>query len=667
MAQEAIFEDVEGTFIGIDLGTSNSVVTYFKDNKFEQVKFGRNKILPSVIFYEAPNKKIFGEKALKKGVVYPESLIREFKRDLGTKIKYNLTFKNENEDKEMIFVIDTNVFINSPLILSIFSENDEVKLPNTVISELSNQEQNNEDIKEAASIALEEIQKYINEPFVELEESHLELLSSDLTENSRNDNNDNRILSIAKFHKENSDKEVFLITNDNGLRLKAEGEGIAVFNETTLKQLIEDKTNDSFKVTPKTATKELLGYIKDVAESEVGIIQKALITVPANFNPSQISLVKEAGEEAGFDEIAIQKEPVAVGLAYALDEKDDKLIMVYDFGGGTFDVSFLEIKDGKISVLGTDGDPKLGGKDVTQKIIEIIYVRLDEDYDLDMFDESQSGLSSKTYKELAVKIKAEAERVKVALSEYEEEEINLPNLYKANEEFDKDINLSFKLSRKDFEVEIAEIRKKSLDVVKKLMSDLDITPQDIDEIIMAGGTSSIPSIRESLKDTLGKEPTTKIDTSVVISYGACVEALRKWSDSETIQEKIIIIDNALHDFGVEIKDYKFDTLIPNGSELPIQVTKEYTTQKDNQENIVIKVFQRKATYQNVTKTYEDGIEMVDEIKISGIPPRAIGDITISVTFELTKDDALEVSVEVKEKDGSIIENKNIKVSKASNV
>ena len=668
MAQEAIFEEVEGTFIGIDLGTSNSVVTYFKNNHFEQVKFRNKKIIPSVLYYESKNKVIFGDKALKKGVNNPECMIKEFKRDLGSRTKYTIAFPKKGKIKDNIFIIDTNIFINEPFILKQFSNDDEIKLAKTVIGEISNL-LNNEDIKDSAKMALESIEEHKSESNISFEDSNLKLLSEDLTVNSRNDDNDNRILSIAKlFSNEDSDKSVYLLSNDKGLITKAESEGIAVLNYSEFNDMKSKENNISheIKITPKEASRQLLAHIKEESEKSLDeAVQKAVITVPANFNPAQIALVQEAGEEAGFEEVAIQKEPVAVGFAYAMEEEEDKTILIYDFGGGTFDVSFLKIENGKIEIIESDGDNKLGGKDITDKLKEFIFDKiLDEHEELDMFDKQSSNLSQQDYDMNLSKIINEAERVKIELSEYEDVSIAIANLIEAG---GSSFNIEFNITRKEFEAEIAEIRKKSIDIVKNLINSSGIDRSEIDEIIMAGGSSSIPSIRESLKDQLGIEPKKSIDTSVVISQGASVEAIRKFSNATSIQDKIIYNDTALHDFGIGIKNFNFDLLIPKGSNLPISETKDYTTERDNQEIIELKVFQRKSTYPNVKKTHEKGIDFVDEIIIEGIPPSKVNELTIRVTFELTKDDSLDVSVKILDSNGLEQHSESINVSKASNV
>ena len=678
MAEEAIFAEVEGTFIGIDLGTSNSVVTYFKNSKFEQVKFKSKKIIPSALFYRTKDDIIFGEQALKRGVSNPEFLIKEFKRDLGTNKKYQINFIDENisNTDNKIYIIDTNIFINEPLILDSFSKYDSIKLANTVIGELSNLA-NKDDVKVNAKMALENIEKMKSELDISFEESDLDLLPEDLTVNTANDDNDNRILSIAKFFSdEDNNQTTILLTNDNGLKLKAESNAVSVmtFSEfNSYKSNLENQTkSDIVTITPKEASRKFLQHIKTDSEKYLNEdITKAVITVPANFNPVQIGLVKEAGEEAGFEEIAIQKEPIAVGFAYAFAENDkDKTILVYDFGGGTFDASFLkirykkinnEIEVDKIEVIETDGDNKLGGKDITKKVVEMIFDEIDNSFDLDMYDQANSGLSLSDFKNNLNQIENEAERVKIALSEHSNEDISIPNLIGSDGLF----NLEFNITRKAFEDEILDIRKKSIDTVKNLINNSGINVDEIDEIVMAGGSSLIPSIRESLRDTLGKEPKSTIDSSVVISQGATIEAILKWSDKIDPDKFKKHIPDALHDFGIGIRNNNFDVLIPKGTSLPFCETRKYSTEVDNQKIISIKTFQRKSVYSTAKKIYDDGINFVDEIIIDEIPPSLIGELVIKVDFELTKNDVLEVNVEISNSNGDIIKSGNKIVSEAS--
>ena len=668
--QEAIFDEVEGTFVGIDLGTSNSVVSYFKKSNFEQVKFKGKSIIPSVLYFESENKIIYGDRALKKGIVHPEFMLKEFKRDLGSNKKYTFDFdqnKSKGSMAELIYVIDTNIFIEDPDILDSFESSTKVIVPLKVIDELQYRKSQPE-TDSAATYALDNIEKNKINFHVEISESYDGLLSADL-DLDKNSNNDNKILSVAKHFTINwTSHSVVLLTNDTALGLKADSEQVAYqkldqFRYEQANKEINTKS-EALVITPKEATRILLSHIREESEKHIGEeVLKAVITVPANFNPTQIGQVKEAGERAGFDEIAIQKEPVAVGYAYALEEEQDKTILVYDFGGGTFDASLLQVTDGVIDVIAIDGDPNLGGADVTNVISEqIIYEKFVDEHETDMFDQHDSGLSNLDFFKNQQVISAAAEQAKIELSHYDSTEISIANLINSE---GKIVNLQFTLERKTFEDEISDIRKKSLDVVKALIVNSGIEKEDINEIVMAGGTSLIPSIRNSLEDSLGIPPKKSIDTSVVISQGAVLEAMRRWSESDTVQEKIIYNDNALQDFGIGIKDNRFDLLIEADSALPIRETREYTTEKDNQKSLSIEIFQRKKGYQNALKTFDKGVEFIDRIEISGLPQSSVGDLTINVTFELTKDDSLDVSVEVLDRANNVCNQNTLNVARAS--
>lgn len=670
--EEAIFENVPGVFVGIDLGTSNSVVTYFKNGSFEQVSFKGRKIIPSVIFFEEEDQVIFGDRALKKGLVNGERFVHEFKRDLGTKKKYPLTFHLEFEKTEFnnnMYVLDTNIFIDYPYILDLFNKKDAIKLPFKDIDEISHIAKK-ENASTAAAIALEHLETCKNRLNISFEESYPELISDDLEKDTKSDN-DNRILNIAKhILNTESERSVVLITNDNNLRLKAKVESVRTLSLDELKsekshKVSQDKQHVIY-ITPKDATRRLLKYIREESQREIGEeVQKAVITVPANFNQAQIGMVKNAGELAGFEEIKIQKEPVAVGFAYALDDSYDKTILVYDFGGGTFDVSLLKISDKSMTVIDTNGDPNLGGKDITRKVIELIYEKLiaDIDINIDMYEFEASGLLKSDFVANERAIWNEAEKLKIDLSKYESSGIELANLVTTAD--GQTVNFHCELTRKQFEDEIAEIRKKSLDIVKDLINGSGVEKSKIDEIVMAGGSSSIPSIRDSLRDTLGIEPKMNIDSSIVISLGAAIEAMRNWSNSDTVQEIISFNEHALHDFGIGIKDFKFNVLIPANSALPISETRDYMTEKDGQESISLNIFQRKTCYPDAKKTHDNGIDFIDSLTISGLPNSKVGELKVRVTFELTKDDTLSLQVKIINENGEVYIEDGTQVTRAS--
>jgi len=662
-------ENNEGTYLGIDLGTSNTVVSFFKNGRFEQVKFKTKNIIPSALYFKNQNEIEFGDRAIRRGQSNPAHLITAFKRDLGSDKKYTLSFENEKNEVFNHYIIDTNIFIQDPNILSSFSPNDKIHLSLTVQSELGYRKEQ-EETKIAAEIALEKISNATTQENVVFEESNRDLLPEDFIANSPNDDNDNRVLSVAvKVKNENLNQKVKLITNDKGLITKAKMIKIdcLTLEEFRTSKNINDNSESNnmiqLVITPQEASTLLLKYIKN--ESEIFIkreVKNAVITVPANFNQSQVELTKEAGLNAGFEKIRIMKEPIAAGMAYALDREDNKKILVYDFGGGTFDATLLEVGSNTLSVLGVHGDSKLGGEDITKIIEELIYDELEDTYELSMFDIEESELDKESFEKNRFAIKKVAEETKITLSEFENIAISIPNLIGKD---DKLINFNMDLSRATFDDEIIDVRKKSLDIVKELISTSGFIANDIDMIVMAGGTSNIPSIYKSIEDTFGIVPLINKDTALVISEGAVIEAIQLWDASNLVQEQILYNDKALFDFGIGIMNHNFDVLVPIHTELPFRVEKIYITEKDNQESLLIRAFQRREGYDNSTRTVDKGIEYVDELVIYNLPPSNVGEFKIKVTFELTKDDTLDMSVLITDKDNNEIDSNDVKIKKAS--
>jgi molecular chaperone DnaK len=525
--------------------------------------------------------------------------------------------------------------------------------------------------KIAAEIALERINIASNQENIIYDESDRDLLPEDFIANSPNDDNDNRILSVAvKVQNENPSQKVKLITNDNGLTSKAKMikiETHSLEDFQTFKNINSNNENQrhntQITISAQEASTYLLKYIK--TESEIFIkkdIKNAVITVPANFNQSQIELTKEAGINAGFEQIRIMKEPIAAGMAYALDREDNKKILVYDFGGGTFDATLLEISSNTLNVLGVHGDSKLGGEDITKIIEDLIYDEIEEKYELNMFDYEESELDEESFGNNKFTIKKIAENTKLELSKYEATTISIPNLMNKNNQI---INFNMELTRVNFDEEITEIRKKSLDIVKELISTSGYVAKDIDMIVMAGGTSNIPSIYSSIKDTFGITPLINKDTALVISEGAVIEAIQLWDISNAVQEQIIYNDKSLFDFGIGIKSFTFDTLVPIHTALPFKVEKTYTTERDNQESLQIRAFQRREGYETSLKTFDKGFQFVDELIIYNLPPSNVGDFKIIITFELTKDDILDMSVLIKDKNNNEIDSSAVKTKKVS--
>ncbi|EJF07582.1 molecular chaperone [Thiovulum sp. ES] len=672
MAEELEFTEANGKTISIDFGTTNSVVSYFDKGQIEQVLFKKKKIIPTALFFEDSKKIVFGSRAIAKGAVKPELLLKEFKSDIGSSTKYTFAFNSDEVETKINFVIDTNIFIDAPEILKEFGKSDFVRLPNKVVDELHNLA-NNPDIEVSAKEAMKSIDDLKDSGNIFFEDSNLDILPDDLEKDTKNSENDNRVLSIAKTFTD-LNPETYLITNDKGLKVKAEDvvggiKTVSLIDFRALKGKEQVKNSSDLTITPKDASRIFLQHLKEESEKYLkDYIEKAVITVPANFNPSQITIIKEAGEEAGFGEVRIQKEPVSAGLSYAIESEADKRILVFDFGGGTLDCSILETeKNGKdidIKVVGANGNNSLGGKDVTKKLTELIFEKILDEHDIDMFDKDESELSEKDYNTNVAFVLSSAENTKIELSEFEQTEIQISDFKTQN----GNINLSYTITRREFESAITEIRKEALDVVKDLMSGLNFMADDIDEVVLAGGSSNIPSIRDSLIDTLGKTPSFTQDTSTVISKGGVIEAVRTWGSEDGIDDKSFESDEAIKDFGVAIRGHQFFELISEGTDLPVSFTKDFQTERDDQENINVEIYNRNSrVFGKSSRVFDKGVDFIDTIQFSGIPKAKAGELTIRVEFELGRDDTLLVSAEVFHRDGTKVDSRDISIKGNSDV
>lgn len=669
------FDCVEGTYIGIDFGTTNSVVTYFKRNKFEQVLFKKQKTLPSVIFFEENGQMIFGDNAIRKGNHHPDRVLKEFKRDLGTPTKYKIIFPINENTLSRTIVMDTMVLLNESDsdFLDAIDKDDDIYLVTTALDDLKKLKQTNTNLESIAEIVLEKLENAIdhNSHKIGFETGNLNDINEAIITNLGD--TEKALIALANYIR-TKQPDLFLVTNNMQLRSKAKQLGINVINSNEYKQLPKTElTQDGNAriryISTLDASKYLLGYIKDESTKFLGEdIDNVVITVPANFSQDQTGIIKEAAEQAGFKKVRLLKEPIAVGYAYALhkneENKDEKKnILVYDFGGGTFDVSLLSLENSTISVISTDGDAKLGGKDITDAVVNLILDIIQEMHDVDLFDLKSSNLDEITYNQNMSQIRREAEQAKIKLSDEEKVQVLIPNLRISDEDT---INIDSWIMRKDFENAIIDIRKKTLSIIQDV-----IKPENIDmstlELVVAGGSSHIPCLMDGLEKELKIKPKMAIDTSTVISQGATVEAMREWGHSNTLQEKIISNDTSLYDFGIGVKDHVFDLLIPAKEPLPTRREREYTTEKDNQDTINIRAYQRKANRADARRTYQDGINFIDEIIIEGIPtPNKVGDYTIKVIFELTKDDTLVLDVKLYDSTGNLQDSNQLNATRVSN-
>lgn len=659
-----------GREIGIDLGTTNSVIAYIDKNgasKFVKVK--NESLIPSFIFFKDKETVYYGKKAKSYAKAMSQgasvSLFKKHLRADSEKIKVRIP-KDENvgKDGKKYFVLDTNVFIDQPDILSCFSENDVVILPITVEQEL---EYRISDIntKYSAEKALEEIVN--NKERLVFEESEESLLSEDFfknfAENFNNANNDNKILTIALKYK---DQNVTLISSDNRLvKLKASFVGVSGL---TLKEFNNNRMSESkydeFELTGTEATTMFLGYLKQEAEKALKEpVSKAVITVPATFNIVEIENTKKAGLDAGFTEIHIEKEPTAAAIAYNLDANSEASTFVYDFGGGTFDVSIIKSDgEGNFEVCATAGNPKLGGEDLTQKVEEFVYDYLEEQYDLSMYSEEDSELSPEHYAYNVKTIYWAADNCKMELSASDNTTMTLMDIYISDEE-QKSVFID--MSRLDFEVLIKPTINQTISEMNNGLSKADMMISDVDNIILAGGTSLIPCINEQVERYFGRKPSADKNAATLIAEGAAIIANAMFGENHLIKMQPKVFDMTYEDFGVALEKWAYSCIIPAGTTLPATAEKKYSLVEDNQSQLNIKVLSRNSENQDSLKTYDPGVEYLDELIMTNIPPMRMDEVDVVVRFEITKQYELKTDVTLVKKDGTVVEKGNISIDRQS--
>lgn len=661
-----------GREIGIDLGTTNSVIAYIDKNgatKFVKVK--NESLIPSFIFFKDKNTVYYGKKAKSYAKAMSQgagvSLFKKHLRTDSEKIKIMVP-KTEGvgQDGKKYYVIDTNVFIDQPSILELFDEDDVIILPITVEQEL---EYRATDIntKYSAEKALEEIiGRRDRLVFAESDES---LLSEDFfknfSENFNNANNDNKILSIALKYKEQNPT---LISSDNRLaKLKASFMGIKGLSlqEFSLEKRSESKF-DEIELTGTQATTMFLTYLKQEAEKALKQpVSKAVITVPATFNIVEIENTKKAGLDAGFKEIHIEKEPTAAAIAYNIDANDEASTFIYDFGGGTFDVSII-MSDGEggFEVCATAGNSKLGGEDLTNKIEEFVYDYLEDHYDLSMYSEEDSKLSADHYAYNVKTIYWAAESCKMELSASESTTMTLIDLY-INDDEQKSVFID--MSRQEFETIIKPTINQTIAEMNNGLSKADMMISDVDNIILAGGTSLIPCIQDQVERYFGRKPSADKNAATLIAEGAAIIADAMFGENHLIKMQPQVFDMTYEDFGVALEKWNYSCIIPAGTTLPATAEKKYSLVEDYQSQLNIKVLSRKSEAQDAVKTYDQGVEYLDELIMTNIPPMKMDEIDVIVKFEITKQYELRTDVTLIKKDGTVIDKGNMSIDRQSTV